>query len=127
MGLVYISIFFFTCLADLFNAITHESFRVHQAYPDGRYECQYTYAFTQGPIAFRLELLKVDAPQWVFSFMDVGDDLSALFIALQHFTFGIPQMNIAIYRYINGYGGATFLASHGIFEMWHIGANASVT
>ena len=126
MGLVIISVFFFTCLADLFDAITHQNFRPHQAYPNGRYECQYTYSSPQGPIAFRLELIKVDAPQWVFSFSDLGDDLSALFIALQYFTYGIPQMNIATYRYINGQGGATFLASHGILELWHMGANVSV-
>ena len=126
MELVAISIFFFTCLADLFDAITHQNFRAHQAYPNGLYECQYTYAFPQGPISFRLELIKVDAPQWVFSFSDLGDDLSALFIALGHFTYGIPQMNIAVYRYKNGYGGATFLASHGILEFWHLGANVSV-
>ena len=124
--LVYLSVFFFTCLADLFNAITHQNFRAHQAYPDGRYECKYTYAFPQGLVVFRLELIKVDAPQWVFSFSDVGDDLTAIFAAIQHFTYSIPQMNIAVYRYKNGYGGATFLASHGILELGHISANVSV-
>ena len=124
--LVYLSIFFFTCLYDLFNAITHQNFRAHQAYPDGRYECRYTYAFPYGPLVFKLELIKVDAPQWVFSFSDVGDDLAALASAIQFFTHGIPQMNIAVYRFRNGYGGATFLASHGILELGHISANVSV-
>lgn len=121
----------FTCLADLFDAIANQDFWAHQAYPSGRYECKYVYHFAHGPTIFGLQLVKVDAPSWDFTFSDVGDDLSAIFNAAQHFAspmYGIPQMNIDVYRYRNGDGGETFLASHGRFAFdFAASANMSVT
>ena len=129
--LVNLSSFLFACLADLFDAIANQNFWAHQAYPHGQYKCQHGYALPFGPGIFTLDLVKVDAPNWDFTFSDIADDLKAIFHAAQHFdspTVGLPEMDIEVYRYRNGYGDPTFLASKGgfTFEFPHT-ANVSVT
>lgn len=116
MQIFYVSSFMFTCLADLFDAIANQNFWAHEAYPDGRYECRYLVNFPAGPTVFSLDLVKVDAPNWDFTFSDIEYDLVAIFDAAQHFGIseqGLPQMHIEVLRYRNGVGGPTFLTSQG--------------
>lgn len=80
---------------------------------------------------FALGLSKINAPNWEFTFSDIRDDLSAIFDATQYFespVYGVPQMNIEVYRYKNGRGyGETFLASQGGFSFGVLSsANVSV-
>lgn len=106
----------FACLANLFDAIANQNFWAHQPYPDGHYQCQYTYSFPGLPTVVALELVKVDAPNWDFTFSDIAYDLSAIFNAAQQFTSpvsGVPQMDIKVFRYRNGESGPTFFASQG--------------
>ncbi len=128
---LYLSTFMFACLADLFDAIANQNFWAHQAYPGGRYDCRKTFSFPHGPTTFALELVRVDAPNWDFTFSDIGDDLWAIFNAAQHFDdsmYGIPQMIIEVFRYRNGEGGSTFLASQGGFAFASAStANVSVS
>ena len=128
---LHLSAFMFACLADLFDAIANQNFWAHQAYPDGRYECRKTYPFLHGPVTFALKLVRVDAPNWDFTFSDIADDLWAIFNAVQYFddsTYGIPQMIIEVFRYRNGKGGSTFLASQGGFAFASAStANVSVS
>ena len=99
--------------------------------PNGRYECNHTKSFPHGSAVFTLALVKVDAPNWDFTFSDIGDDLSAIFEAAQYFdspVYGVPQMDIEAFRYRNGHGGASFLASQGRFALSFLPtANVSVT
>lgn len=130
--LTYLSSFMFACLADLFDDIANQNIGPHQPYPDGRYDCKHNFAFSHGPPAiFSLELVKVNAPSWDFTYSDIGADLSAIFNAAQYFelsTYGVPQMEIEVFRYRNGEGGRTFLASQGGFEfIFPLAANLSVT
>lgn len=129
--LLYLSSLMFACLADLFDAIANQNFWAHEAYPGGRYECKKTYSFSHGPAIFALVLVKAEAPNWDFTFSDIGDDLWAIFNAAQFFespVYGIPQMAIEVFRYRNGEGGTTFLASHGGFAFeFPPTANLSVT
>ena len=129
--ILYLSSFMFACLADLFDAIANQNFWAHEAYPGGRYECRKAYSFSHGLAIFALDLVKAEAPNWDFTFSDIGDDLSAIFNAAQYFEspmYGIPQMAIDVFRYRNGEGGATFLASHGGFTFeFPPTANLSVT
>lgn len=73
----------------------------------------------------------MNAPNWHFTFSDIGADLSAIFNAAQYFelsTYGVPQMEIEVFRYRNGESGPTFLASKGGFEfVFLVAANLSVT
>lgn len=127
--LIYLSSFLFNCLADLFDAIANQHFWAHQAYPGGRYDCQHTYTFPHGPSTFALELVKVRARNWDFTFSDIETDLLAIFEAAQYFespVSGVPEMNIDVFRYQNGHSGGTFLASQGAFGFRHFPtANAS--
>lgn len=129
--LIYLSSFMFACLADLFDAIANQNWWAHQAYPGGRYQCRYTYPFPHGHTTFTLVMVKVDAPNWDFTFSDIADDLSAIFNAAQFFEsprYGLPQMNIEVFRYRNGEAGPTFLASEGAFAFeLSPTANLSVT
>ncbi len=126
--LVYVESFMFACLADLFDDIANQNYWAHQAYPDGHYQCKY--ALYVPSIVFAMELFKVDAPNWDFTFSDIADDLRALFGAFQQFsspTSGVPQLHIDVLRYRNGRGGPTFLASRG--SLWTeipVATNASV-
>lgn len=125
---IYLSSFMFVCLADLFDAITNQNFQPHQAYPDRRYQCRHEYNFPHGLTIFALTLVKVDAPNWDFTFSDIGEDLEAIFSAAQYFespVYGVPQMNIQVYRYKSG---GTFLASRGgLAFQFPSTANVSVT
>ena len=106
----------FACLTDLFNAIANQHFWPHEPYPGGRYECNWSFAFPDETTVFVLELVKVDAPGWEFTFSDVADDLASIFQAAQLFidpVSGMPQMHIEVFRYRNGKDGPTFLASQG--------------
>ena len=106
----------FTCLADLFDAIANQGFLGHQAYPGGRYLCSYDYPFAYGTATFTLSLVKIDAPNWDFTFSNIAEDLLEIFTAAQYFidpVYGVPQMTIGVFRYRNGQGGATFWASEG--------------
>lgn len=129
--LLYLSSFLFTCLADVFDAIANQNFPAHQAYPGGRYDCRYTYSFPHGASIFALELVKVEAPNWDFTFADIGADLSAIFSAAQFFEspiYGVPEMKIDVFRYRSGVSGRTFLASQGGFAFQYLPtANVSVT
>ena len=117
----------FDCFADLFDAIANRNFWAHEAYPNGRYECRYSYSFPTGPITFALALNKISAPAWEFTFSDIADDLWAIFKAVEHFPRGIPQMRIDVFRFRDGVGGRSFLASEGgmMFGI-PVTANASV-
>ena len=86
------------------------------------------YSFPAGPIVVALGLRKVNSPNWDFTFSDIADDLTAIYNAVGHFTEGIPQMHIDVYRYRNGEGGSTFLASEGgiQFGVGSVTANVSV-
>ena len=120
----------FTCFADLFDAIANQGFLAHQAYPGGRYHCSYDYPFAHGWATFTLSMVKIDAPNWDFSFADIAEDLLEIFTAAQYFIdplYGIPQMTIGVFRYRNGHGGATFWASEGAFTFGALpNANVSV-
>ena len=119
----------FSCLADLFDAIANQHFQAHQAYPGGRYDCSYASPFPHGTVTFTLSLLKIDAPNWDFTFSNVAEDLTEIFNAAQHFIdpmYGVPQMQIGVFRYRNGHGGTTFWASEGRLA-FGIASNANVS
>ena len=108
----------FTCFADLFDAIANQGFLAHQAYPGGRYTCSYDYPYAYGMATFTLSLVKIEAPNWGFTFSNIAEDLLEIFTAAQYFidpVYGVPQMKIGVFRYRNRQGGATFWASEGGF------------
>ena len=128
--MLYMTAFMFGCLGDLFDAIANQNHHAHEPYPQGHYVCNREYEFHHGPTTFQLYLVKVDAPRWEFTFADIGDDLTAIFNAVQyldHAPYGIPQTHIDVYRYRNGQGGPTFLASRGGFTFGVASTNVSVT
>ena len=113
--LVYVTAFLFACLADLFDAVANRNHWAHESYPDGKYECSHAYSFLQGQAVFALELTKVDAPNWDFTFSDIATDLEAICKAYFYFDdpiYGVPEMKIEVHRY-RVVGGDTFLASQG--------------
>ena len=119
----------FTCLGDLFDAIAKQGFKTHQAYPGGRYMCSYDYPLVPGTATYTLSLVKIDAPDWDFTFSNVAEDLWDIFTAAQYFIdpiYGMPQMKIGVFRYRNGPGGTTFWSSEGEFTFGPP-ANANVS
>ena len=119
----------YSCLADLFDAVANRNFGAHQAYPDRRYQCSYTLPFSHGPTLFTLQLTKIDAPNWDFTFTDIAEDLAGIFFAAQRFidpVYGIPQLQIGVFRYRNGQGGPTFWSSEGSLKYW-VPSNANVS
>ena len=92
--------------------------------------CSSDYPFPQGLATFTLSLVKIDAPNWGFTFSNIAEDLSEIITAAQYFidpVNGMPQMNIGVFRYRNGRGGTTFWASEGGFKFDFLAhANMSV-
>ena len=131
VALLYVSTFMFACLVDLFDAIANQNYWAHEAYPNGQYKCEHSYAFPDRLGYFTLELNKVNAPNWDFTFADIGDDLTSIYNAIQFFETPrglVPSLKIQVFRYRYRTHGPTFLGSQGGFRFIFAGiANLSVT
>ena len=104
-------------MGDIVEYITKQGFKPDSPYPDGVYTCALDYSFpSKSAVRFGLRLERVAAPGWQMTFVDVSDDLEALYYAALWFEEGsgkVPEMDLEIYRYKSGSSGATFFASRG--------------
>ena len=129
----YVATFLMTCLGDLSDATSEQSYKPSDPYPDSLYVCNLRYTFPNFDImTFHLELKKIAAAGWEMTFSDLAHDLEELWYALMWFDDKpgmVPNLEIGVQKYTKGVPGPKFQAAAGslTFREGRIEGNVSVS